>query len=210
MQRLTSTGACVGLDGHSHDRAPMTTDRFFEALRSQASVAALSGLIAASPRRCPFQVGRRARSTTQSSPGRSSGSSVALRTSNRDDAERATRVAFDSPEAQWKVFRVAVKSEWALESNGAIPDFDLVTSAETRAAAVESGLVGTDVLVLEEPGWFQFDAELPNIGRNGELLGRVGNTGALSFPVMESEDSDAYLGNVKTLQEMSRHVAQRQ
>ncbi len=90
------------------------------------------------------------------------------------------------------------------------PGFGLATSAETRAADVESGLVGTDVLVLEEPGWFQFDAELPNIGRNGELLGRVGNTGALSFPVMESEDSDAYLGNVKTLQEMSRHVAQRQ
>jgi hypothetical protein len=129
---------------------------------------------------------------------------------NRHDPERATKVAFDSPDAQWRVFRVAVDPEWARESNAAIPEFGLVTSAETRAADVESGLVGTHVLVLlEEPGWFQFDAELPNIGHSGELLGRVGNTGALSFPLMESEASDAYLGDVATLDELSGDVAQR-
>lgn len=198
-----------GQGEHSHDRAPMTTDELFEALRRQASITSSEW----PDRKITQALPLRGREVGEIHDAAIAGEVIGIEPGaayvNRDDAERATRVAFDSPEAQWKVFRVVVKPQWALEASTAGAEFGLVTSAETRAVDVESGLVGTDVLVLlEDPGWFQFDAELPNIGHSGELLGRVGDAGVLSFPVMEPHDSEAYLGGVTTLGELSGDVAQ--
>lgn len=194
-----------GSGDHSHDRAPMTTDQLFETLRRQASIASSEW----PDSRITEGLPRRGTESEEIHDAAVSGEVIDVEPGaayvNRDDAERATRVPFDSPEAQWKVFRVTVRPDWVLESDAPTPEFGLVTSAETRAADVESGLVGTDVLVLlEEPGWFKFDADLPNIGHSGELLGRVGASGALSFPVMEAGASDAYLGDVTTLGELER------
>lgn len=129
---------------------------------------------------------------------------------NRGDSVRASRVSFDSDEAHWRVFRVTIEPEWTLEAEGPTSVFWLVVSAQTSEADVRSGLIGTDVIaLLKQPGWFEFDRTLPNIGHSGELLGRVSPDGSLSFPVMTSEThEEEYLGGLDTLQELKTHVEQ--
>lgn len=126
------------------------------------------------------------------------------------DADGGTAVAFDSPDAVWRVVELSVSV--ADRFRGRVPAGEplrvgLAFDGGTDPEAVMAGLRGQRVVIaLEERGFWSHDPALWSVSRSGALLGLVSRGGAVSFPVL-AEEEQGFLAGLDTVQEIRAEAA---
>jgi hypothetical protein len=118
------------------------------------------------------------------------------------DAESGTDLETDwrNPDADIRVFNVALAIE---EGWGAAAEIDQIRfaivvngSADPDSSAKDISALGRIIVILEHQGSLKFDPSLYRIRGADSLLGRIDETGAVSFPLVENEAD--FIGTLKT------------
>lgn len=123
------------------------------------------------------------------------------------DAVSGTEVAYDSPDALWRTLDVTVEVQHGYGSLAGRSTVRFGVSVGTALAVGDAiaGLeaLGTIVLALDDPGFFDYDSSLYSIGHVGGALGQVGEGEAITFPILDDVPGRFTLGAV-TLSELER------
>ena len=133
--------------------------------------------------------------------------SVAEVASYRDeigtDGARSVQLAFDSPDATWRLIVLTIDVENDFDPTTKAPKnvrlgvtFDGGADAKSMLSAFE----GQHVLaVSDRPGAFPPDQTLRIAARSGALLGLVDEDGRISMPLLGEDEGD-YLNGVTTVE----------
>lgn len=128
-----------------------------------------------------------------------------------DDAPGGTEVDFNDPKALWRTVDVTLELDKAHgNSLGRVSTvrFGLPVSGGEDVEAISAGLeeMGRVIVVLDEPGAFEYDPALHPVHWDGVFLAPVDEAGSFRFSAL-GEDAATFQGGLDTLVELDRAAA---
>ncbi|WP_309066443.1 hypothetical protein [Microbacterium sp.] len=118
-----------------------------------------------------------------------------------DDTIKREELAFDDPDANWRVVVLTVEVLNDFDPEGELPseiEVALWLDGTTDPEVIRKGFQGQRIFaVLEEPGRLEPPHAYP-VARNGALIGVVREDGSLSLPGLDVEEEE-YLGGLTTI-----------
>ena len=121
-----------------------------------------------------------------------------------DDAPGGIEVAFDDPRSVWRVVVLTITTDTRLgDADARTIKVGVVIDGGMDAEKARKGYLslGRVALVLDEPGFFEFDPSLYSVRQSGNLFGVVTKSGAVQFPGLGS-GAASFVGSTDTVADL--------
>lgn len=115
------------------------------------------------------------------------------------DAPSGTEIAIDDPRAQWRIIEldIAVEDQIGAEVESRARAAFSVDGPDYKRLLAEAESLGSVIVVLDQPGSYDFDEGLWRVSNIGTLIGQVDENGAVTFPAL-GDESASFVGNLTT------------